>query len=542
MAAPTWQAIGAVAESATADVSPAWPTHQAGDIGVLVVGGYDALSRLSVPAGFQEFPCSPQRLKIGSSTDTHMTLYWKRATGAAESAPTVKWTVDYLRAQIFTIRGCSAVGRPFTTAKGKDAASSTAVTFPSLTTTDADQLIVDIIKHTLDTTGAKLSGWANASLTGLTERVDDSGTLGSGGGYAINTGVKATAGVVNATTATLASASLQVAYSIAFTSVEQPTDKMPYLKAYGDPVQSASAAVTPVWPAHVAGDIGILFVESGGWPVTLGTPAGFAEVPNSPQNGGVSGQSAASQLSVYWCRATSGAMANPTVNFTSEHVRAMIVTVGNNISAGDPVDVSSGNGTGGGSTTTSYSVPGATTTAPNVFVMAFGTNSRAVINRHEWTAWANADLNYLTERYDDTAFIGGGSGFAFATGEKAAAGAFGATTSTLDAASHQGRVMIGLKGPTGGGVEFEKGIFTLTGMAIDLLHDRVIGADPGVYTLVGFAADFPIVKTFILDAEPGEFSSVGFGTILTKSSRGWRKQQGRTPTVWTKQSQLDLED
>jgi hypothetical protein len=530
MAFPTFQAAGAFVESATAAVSPAWPAHAANDIGFLLVHSLTSLTRLSVTAGFRELPVSPQVNGI-----ENFRVYWKRATGAAEAAPTVTFDNNHVRAVIITFRGCSTVGRPFTTCAGKDAAPGTAVTFPAITTTDADSLVVDILGFGLDSAGAKLSGWANASLAVLTERMDDCSIIGDGAGFAVSTGQKAVAGAVNATTATLAASSDQQMITLALSALEQSADKMPYLKDWGVPVESATVAVNPAWPPHVTGDVALLLVESGGWPATLSVPAGFVEVPNSPQNGGVSGTDPSTQLSVYWARATSGAMAAPTVDFTAKQVRALIVTFGNCINAGDPYDITSGSGTGPGSNPVlTYDVPGGTTILPNELVVAIGSNSRDVDSGANYSAWVNASLQYVTERYDRGSLIGSGSGFGVATGEKPAAGVVDTFTANLATTSNQGRVMVALKGLSGGDLAADRVDFSSSVNAASLLHDRVIPADPVAFALTIFDAESVIIRTFTLEADRVDYASTLLPVDLTKSSQGWTQQLPK-PTTWTKQ-------
>lgn len=536
MAFPTVQAVGTVVESATLDVSPAWPVHLANDIGLLIVQSGSALSKLTTPQGFVELPFSPQRILLSSTLDNNLSVYWKRATSGAEPAPTVKWVADHVSAVIVTIRGASTVGRPFTAGAGKNAADSTAVSGNAITTTTADQLVVDILGHNVDSAGAKVSGWANANLTTLVEHLDNGSIIGSGSGIAVHSGQKAAAGAVAATTATLSTTSQQTIITLAFTAVEQPVDKMPFLKAIGTPVESASVAISPAWPTHVSGDIGLLVVESGGWPVVLGTPAGFVALPDSGQTGGISGSTAGTSLNVYWCRATSGAMAAPTVNFVADHVRAVIITLGNCISAGDPFDVTSGSGTA--ATEATVTIPGDTTTLPNTLVVGAATTSRDVASRNEFSAWASTGLNYVTERFEEVSLIGSGSGFAVVTGEKQAAGAYGDITGTVSSATHQGRMSVAIKGPSGGDFVADRGDFTLTGFDATLVHDRVLVADPGAFALSGFAADFPILRTFVLEADRGDFTLTGFDVQLLKTSRGWA-QQLPEKTTWTKQTELE---
>ena len=75
---------------------------------------------------------------------------------------------------------------------------------PGATTTIHDCLVVITAARGDDNAGAAFSSWTNSDLANLTEQFDDGTTQGNGGGLAVVTGEKATAGSYGATTATLA--------------------------------------------------------------------------------------------------------------------------------------------------------------------------------------------------------------------------------------------------------------------------------------------------------------------------------------------------
>lgn len=190
---------------------------------------------------------------------------------------------------------------------------------------------------------------------------------------------------------------------------------------------TGTGAVSPVWPAHVAGDVALLFVESaGGQAATLSTTAGFAAVANSPQATGAG--TAGTRITVFWARATSGAMAAPTVADPGDHVYAQILTYRNVIAAGNPWDVTAG----GVKTPASaaVSVTGVTTTVDNTRVVqavARDNDSAAAA----FSAQANGTLTGIAERADAGTVSNNGGGFAVWDGVKATAGATGNTTATV---------------------------------------------------------------------------------------------------------------
>ncbi|MGQ0510090.1 MAG: DUF6701 domain-containing protein [Betaproteobacteria bacterium] len=201
----------------------------------------------------------------------------------------------------------------------------------------------------------------------------------------------------------------------------------PVFQAAGVAV-SGTGAVVPPWPAHVAGDVALLVIESrGNQAANLSNAQGFAAVANSPQN--VNAPVSGTRLTVYWRRATSAAMAAPTVGDPGNHVRAQIFTYRGVVSTGDPWNVTGG-GTQGAPASTSVTVTGIATTVPDTLVVQ-------AVTRHNDSAAAsfsnqvNANLLNLAERDDGGTTSGDGGGFAVWDGVKTDAGATGNTTATV---------------------------------------------------------------------------------------------------------------
>lgn len=217
----------------------------------------------------------------------------------------------------------------------------------------------------------------------------------------------------------------------------------PSFVAAGAP-QSAVGAITVPWPAgHRVGDIGILIIEVGADATTLTSDAGFVEIANSPQSSTAAGT--ATKLAAFWCRATSTSMASPVFGAVANgHALGAILAFRGCIAAGNPVDVSAGGSTGA-SASTSVAVPGATTTVDHTLVVAVCSQGvDAGVN--DFTAWANANLDNVTEILDLSTSVGDGGGIGIAAGTKARAGAYGNTTATLGTTSGQARISFALKG------------------------------------------------------------------------------------------------
>lgn len=202
--------------------------------------------------------------------------------------------------------------------------------------------------------------------------------------------------------------------------------------------QSSISAITVAWPTHVAGDVALLLVTTlQAEAATLTTANGFVQVTDTPITG------TSSNLSVFWCRATSGAMASPVVADAGNYQLGVIVTFRGCVASGDPVDVSA---PGTAASSTSVSVPGDISTQANDMVVAICSGGTDVLGGAQFSAWANANLASVTEIVDVSTDVAGGGILGAACGVKATAGAYGATTATLATASAQCLISIALKG------------------------------------------------------------------------------------------------
>jgi hypothetical protein len=122
-------------------------------------------------------------------------------------------------------RGCIATGDPWdVTAGGVLSTASTAVSINGDTTTVANCLIVAAFSHSTDINSTvQVSGWTNASLASITERIDDSTTSGDVEVPPAGVALKVAAGAYSATTATLVTASNQGRISIALKPPANPS-------------------------------------------------------------------------------------------------------------------------------------------------------------------------------------------------------------------------------------------------------------------------------------------------------------------------------
>lgn len=205
---------------------------------------------------------------------------------------------------------------------------------------------------------------------------------------------------------------------------------------------AASGNVSRSWPAgHAALDIGLLFVETANQPVA--TPVGWNAIANGSQGDGVAGSTTASCLQVFWARAASGAEAAASIAVAGDHAIASMAIFRNCLAAGNPINASAGNTTGGVSTT-AVTIPGATTSSPNCLVV--GAASRQHSATGGIVTFDASALQGFAERQDAGSTVGNGGGFASATGLLVAGGAYADITGliTVLGASLQGRVSLAL--------------------------------------------------------------------------------------------------
>lgn len=215
MSLPTYQAIGtaalAVAVTAPDDYlnfSCNWPTHQTNDIGILVIYDDSSASGSEIDPG-----AGWTLIDNGNHGSARIKAFWRRAASNSESAagfvtssglPTGGSAANAYGV-IITYRGCVPTGDPINATANSTRTSSTSCTFPTITTTEADAMILLLASRDNDSSAAAWSAITNAALGSITERFDAGITNGNGGGFVIAEGTKATTGAVGTTSSTVTS-------------------------------------------------------------------------------------------------------------------------------------------------------------------------------------------------------------------------------------------------------------------------------------------------------------------------------------------------
>lgn len=275
-------------------------------------------------------------------------------------------------------------------------------------------------------------------------------------------------------------------------------------------IASGTGNVTPGLPAGwQANDIHLLLVETQGGEVVT-APSGWTATASSPQESSGGGVES-TRLSVFWRRAVGGDT-DPTVTDPGNHAVAVILGVRGCPTTGDPWNVSSGGGED--VTDASLTVPGATTTVADCLVVMMASRGSDLAGA-DFSAWANADLATVTERFDDGSIAGAGGGIGAATGEKAAAGAYGNTTATLGTAARKAYITLALKPVAGGAFTLDAaaGSYALTGAAAELLAGRALDAVAGSYAVTGQAAQLLAARVISADAGVYVLSGAAAGLL-----------------------------
>jgi hypothetical protein len=203
VAAPVFTAAGTFQGSAST-ATPGIPAGTvADDILLLFVESENEAVTLSTAQGFVEIGQAGQGT-AGGATSSRIAVFWKRATGS-DSAPTVADAGDHVACRILGFRGCKTSGNPWngTPTWTHDAVSDTTLDAAGPTTTAADCLVVIGAANIIDTNTSQTVNYTNGNLTGLAGTgAGDNTNQGTGGGFNVGTGVKATAGAVGNTTVT----------------------------------------------------------------------------------------------------------------------------------------------------------------------------------------------------------------------------------------------------------------------------------------------------------------------------------------------------
>jgi hypothetical protein len=196
MPMPNVVGVGVANAATTTGVTYAWPasyTATANDIGMLFVSTQQTAG-IAVPAGgWANVTNSPRSQAANSNT---INVFWIRLTGG-EAAPVTVGATDFQTGFTMVIRGVRISGNPWDYTPVA-AGGTTAITWAMVggTTTVANCLWVGAISGNTDTAVDSFAFTSSGNLTNVVEQEENWSALGNGGGIAVYTGEKATAGAV----------------------------------------------------------------------------------------------------------------------------------------------------------------------------------------------------------------------------------------------------------------------------------------------------------------------------------------------------------
>ncbi len=209
MAAPTVRGVGGSA-AGTGAITPSLPTGTA--VGDLLLMFLETRDQTITVSGWIEAPSSPQTV----AATTRLTIFYRIAESSNPS--TTSSPGDHAIGQILGItKDTFDSANPFdVSAGGVDTTTDTSGSIPGATTTVADCLVVAACCQSSDLSSIfNFSGWTNANLASLTERIDFGSIAGDGGGIGVATGTYAGPGAYGATSVTYATASTKGLISLA---------------------------------------------------------------------------------------------------------------------------------------------------------------------------------------------------------------------------------------------------------------------------------------------------------------------------------------
>ena len=200
MAYPRYIGKSAFASGTGALTVAALTGTQAGDIIVLVCES--ANQAISPPVGYVDAAAQIGTGTAGAAGAVRIAVFSRVLGEESDTATTVADSGDHTTAIKFLFRDTTLVGQFNASARSSQAAT-TAMVFPAVTSLiDESMILLAVAQDTDAASTATVGAVTNANLTSITERHDQTVATNTGGGVALITGLKATAGNTGTSTAT----------------------------------------------------------------------------------------------------------------------------------------------------------------------------------------------------------------------------------------------------------------------------------------------------------------------------------------------------
>jgi epidermal growth factor receptor substrate 15 len=238
VAIPTFVAKTAFVNGTTTDPVIDFSTTGCASGDLLIIVAECPNRVFNTPAGFTESASSPQSTGTAGTAGGVRLGVWYKISDGTETTVTLSLasSTDHHNGIGIVLRGVDTTTPIHVSAGSVIATATTAISFPAVTTTINDCLIVNCLANDRDLAStSNLSSVANASLSSVTLRHDQTVSTDSGGGVAIITGGLATAGSSGSTTATNAASNVYAMVTLAVTPAAGTT-----VSASGSDAASAS--------------------------------------------------------------------------------------------------------------------------------------------------------------------------------------------------------------------------------------------------------------------------------------------------------------
>jgi hypothetical protein len=226
MAAPTFLSPAGVGSASASAITPAKPVIAGGILADDVVIG------IGESVGGQNFPSIATNgfvhldsvSPVVETTNTQLSVVWRRGDFTAHS-----WgdSVDHNIGAYLVFRGCKTTGNPWNqrSVAVEGGTADTSVTWPTLTTTVDDCLILFIGGWSDDVATGALSG--GTGLGAFTEHLDFGSALGNDGEIFCASATKATAGATGTPAATLTGIAMKAMMTLALEPAAAPVGGPP---------------------------------------------------------------------------------------------------------------------------------------------------------------------------------------------------------------------------------------------------------------------------------------------------------------------------
>lgn len=194
--------VGTFAAANAASINLTMPANlKINDLLMLVI--HTANEAITIPTGWTEVGNQANQA-IGTATNqlaTRLAVCYKWAA-ATNATVTVNAVGNILSGQSIAFRFVNKNNPFIATASGTQASSANNPTLNGITTTCPNALIFFAMAVGRDSTSTNFTGFTNANLNTITERMDNTSANGTGGGVAAWTAYAALTGAIGNSTAT----------------------------------------------------------------------------------------------------------------------------------------------------------------------------------------------------------------------------------------------------------------------------------------------------------------------------------------------------